>query len=559
MCFNAAAVRRRSSVLVIAPVLLLGASAVAVAGLWRPTAAGAALPAPRFVEEASSAGVVHAYDGDFTFFVGGGVATFDCDDDGLPDLYFAGGSRPAALFRNASAVGGALRFERLASAQTDLDAATGAYPLDVDADGHTDLVVLRIGENVLLRGLGGCRFERANEAWGYDGGDAWTTAFSATWEDPEALPTLAFGNYLTLESVEARTYQCDDNALVRPASDGRGYATPEALTPGWCPLSMLFSDWDRSGRRDLRASNDRHYNRDGIEQLWRIDPGDPARPWTAEDGWQPMRLFGMGIASRDLTGDGYPEVFLTNQADNKLQTLAEGPGQPRFRDIAIERRATVHHPYAGGDPLPSTAWHAQFDDVNNDGLVDLFVAKGNVEAQSEFAIKDPSNLLIGQADGTFAEGAIDAGIVDYLRARGAALADLNLDGLLDLVVVNRRENVSLWRNTGLPEDAGGGTAEAHWLAMWPVQPGANRDAIGAWVEVRAGSRTWLVERTVGGGHVSGQLGPIHVGLGSSSEAEVRVTWPDGEVGSWEPVGADGWVVVDREAGTRRWAPGEAAP
>jgi hypothetical protein len=266
-----------------------------------------------------------------------------------------------------------------------------------------------------------------------------------------------------------------------------------------------------------------------------------------------MRLFGMGIASRDLTGDGFPEVYLTNQADNKLQTLENGPAQPRYRDIAIERRVTVHHPYAGDDPLPSTAWHAQFDDVNNDGYVDLFVAKGNVEAQSEFAMKDPSNLLIGQADGTFAEGAVDAGIVDYLRARGAALADLNLDGRLDLVVVNRRENVSLWRNTG-PPDVGAGLA--HWLAVWPVQSGANRDAIGAWVEVRAGGRTWLVERTVGGGHLSGQLGPIHVGLGTADEAEVRVTWPDGEVGPWEAVEADGWVVVDREAGVRRWAPGE---
>jgi hypothetical protein len=553
-------VNRRSPILVTVPVTLLAASAIGVIAFRGagPAAPPVALAAPRFVEEAGTAGLVHAYDGEFTFFVGGGVATFDCDDDGLQDLYLAGGSRRAALFRNTSAVGGELRFERLASPPADLEAVTGAYPLDVDGDGHTDLAVLRIGENVLLRGLGECRFERANEAWGYVGGDAWTTAFSAAWEHPDLLPTLAFGNYLTLESVEARTYQCDDNELVRPAVDGRSYARPVALTPGWCPLSMLFSDWSRSGRRDLRASNDRHYNRDGIEQLWRMEPHRRPRAWTDEDGWQPMRLFGMGIASRDLTGDGHPEVYLTNQADNKLQTLVEGPEEPRFRDIAIERHATVHHPYAGGDPFPSTAWHAQFDDVNNDGYVDLFVSKGNVEAQSEFATKDPSNLLIGQADGTFAEGAIDAGIVAYLRARGAALIDLNLDGLLDLVVVNRRENVSLWRNLGVSD--AGGSAAAHWLAVWPLQRGANRDAIGAWVEVRAANRNWLVERTVGGGHVSGQLGPIHIGLGSAAEAEVRVVWPDGEVGPWQRVEADGWVVVEREAAeARRWDPGEPAP
>ena len=68
-----------------------------------------------------------------------------------------------------------LRFEAETSG-LELDKVTGAYPLDVDSDGITDLVLLRVGENVVMRGLGGCRFERANEAWGFDGGDAWSTA-----------------------------------------------------------------------------------------------------------------------------------------------------------------------------------------------------------------------------------------------------------------------------------------------------------------------------------------------------------------------------------------------
>ena len=146
----------------------------------------------------------------------------------------------------------------------------------------------------------------------------------------------------------------------------------------------------------------------------------------------------MGIASQDLTGDGYPEVFLTSQGDNKLQTLDDGPAQPTYRDIALERGVTAQRPFVGGDVLPSTAWHPEFEDVNNDGFVDLFVSKGNVDAQSGNATRDPSNLLIGQADGTFVEGAEAAGIVGFDRARGAALVDLNLDGMLDLVVVNRR-------------------------------------------------------------------------------------------------------------------------
>ena len=151
----------------------------------------------------------------------------------------------------------------------------GAYPLDVDSDGAADLAVLRNGEDVLLRGLGDCRFERANERWGVDGGDALTTAFSAKWEGSAALPTLAFGNYVDFEDSED-AWVCSVNQLVRPTGQGTGYAAPIALSPSWCPLSMLFSDWDRTARVDLRISNDRAYYppEEGQEQLWQVAPGE---------------------------------------------------------------------------------------------------------------------------------------------------------------------------------------------------------------------------------------------------------------------------------------------
>ena len=148
-------------------------------------------------------------------------------------------------------------------------------------------------------------------------------------------------------------------------------------------------------------TNDQHYSQDGQEQLWRVALGGEPALYTADDGWRRMRIWGMGIASHDLTGDGLPEVFLTSQGDNKLQSLVEGPGRPTYADIAVEAGATAHRPYAGDTSLPSTAWHAEFQDVNNDMLMDLFVAKGNVEALADYAAKDPSNLLLGQADGTF--------------------------------------------------------------------------------------------------------------------------------------------------------------
>ena len=157
------------------------------------------------------------------------VAAFDCDDDERTDLYLAGGEGDAALYRNRSELGGSLRFEQAADPSTDLASVTGAYPVDIDGDGHIDLAVLRLGEDVILRGLGDCRFERANEALAFDGGSGWTVGFSATWEtQAAALPTLAFGDYLALDDQGEPTSACADDRLVRPAASGMTYAEPVA-------------------------------------------------------------------------------------------------------------------------------------------------------------------------------------------------------------------------------------------------------------------------------------------------------------------------------------------
>jgi hypothetical protein len=518
--------------------------------------AAVALGPPRFIEETSSAGIDHVYDGGFEFAVGGGVAAFDCDQDGRPDLYLAGGSGSAGLYQNASAVGGTLRFSRVRDPQTDLTEVTGAYPIDIEGDGVTDLAVLRTVGNVLLRGIGGCRFERANERWGFDGGSSATMAFSATWEAGATLPTLAFGNYVDPASKDPH-HLCYDNELVRPSASGASFGRPVPLTPSWCALSMLFSDWNRSGRMDLRVSNDEHYYlpTDGEEQLWRMAPGKAPAPYTADDGWVRVQVQGMGIASYDLTGDGYPEVFLTSQADNRLQTLTAGPSRPTYRDIGQRRGANAAQPFTGGDARPSTAWHDEFADVNNDGLVDLFIAKGNVTEQTEYAQKDPSNLLLGQQDGTFREAADAAGIVTFDRARGAALADFNLDGMLDLVEVSYGAPVRIWRNVG-SGDASKPRPMGNWLALRVAQAGPNTNAIGGWVEVRVGERILRRELTVGGGHAGGQLGWVHFGVGTAAGADVRVLWPDGEAAPWFHVTANEFAVVERgAAGARRWSPG----
>jgi hypothetical protein len=179
-----------------------------------------------------------------------------------------------------------------------------------------------------------------------------------------------------------------------------------------------------------------------------MPPGQPPSLYGAEQGWKPLQIWGMGIASHDLDGDGKPEVFLTSMADNKLQKL-DGDGRtPAYGDVAYKRGATAHRPYAGGDIHPSTAWHAQFADVNHDGLADLFIVKGNVSTMPDFALLDPNNLLLQQPDGRFIEAGQQAGVASYRRGRGGLLVDLNGDGMLDMLVVNRWDKAQLWRNLG---------------------------------------------------------------------------------------------------------------
>jgi hypothetical protein len=481
---------------------------------------------PRFAEETATSGIAHSFTGEWEYMVGGGVAIFDCNGDALPDMYVAGGMSNAALYINRSAKGGALAFEKTAGI-ADMPAVSGAYPINIDGDGIADLIVLRVGENVALRGLGNCQFERANEAWGFDGGNAWSTAFSAMWEGANTLPTLAIGNYIDRKEEAFPWGNCTDNWLHRPS--GATYTPPLPLTPSHCALSLLFTDWNRSGKPSLRVSNDREYYKGGQEQLWHME--EVPRLYTEAEGFPRLRIWGMGIASADITGDGYPDYYLTSMADQKFQTLADpaaAPPKPTFSDQAFARGITAHRPYTGGDLRPSTGWHAQFADVNNDGLDDLFVAKGNVWAMPDFAADDPNNLLLQAADGKFVEAGETSGALSMLAGRGAGLADLNADGWLDLVVVNRNGPTQIWRNQGTATAAG-------YVMITLSQPAPNTDAIGAWIEVQTNDRVQRREVTLGGGHVSGILAPHHFGIGAAKTTKVRVIWPDGTIGEWQDV------------------------
>ena len=524
------------------------------------TADDLAMDIPAMQEVAASAGIDHRYLGPWEFFVGGGAASFDCNGDRFPDLRLAGGTSETQLYVNRSEAGGALEFEKRAIDvnPSDLENVTGLYPIDIDNDGFRDVVVLKVGRNLVLKGGPDCSFTNASREFAFDGGRAWSTAFAATFEDGEMFPTLAIGNYVDRSAPGSPWGTCHDNQLMRPQdSEKPDYGAPEALSPGYCALSMLFTDWDHSGHPDLRVSNDRQYYRDGgEEQMWRIDAGKAPRLYRRSDGWRRMTIWGMGIAEGDINADGFPEYALTSMGDTKLQTLDldADEGRPVYRDIAFERGATAHRPYTGDDLKPSTGWHSEFADFNNDGRLDLFIAKGNVERMPEFAAYDPDNLLLGQFDGSFVEVGHRAGIDLDRRGRGAVVTDFNMDGMLDLLVVNRGGPASLFRNLG--GHAGEGARPmGNWLEIELQQSGANRNAVGATILVKSGNETRVRKVQVGGGHASGHSGFIHVGTGVAERANIRIQWPDGE---WSPsyrVFANNFVVIRKgDDAAQYWYP-----
>ena len=371
-------------------------------------------------EEAEAAGIHSVYDGPWEFFVGGGGAAFDCDGSGFPSVFLAGGKNPARALRQpveswraAPIRGEAARHRRRSQAAR----RTSSAPIRSTSTATATWISssCRVGGNLLLKGGPNCTFTLANHEWNFDGDPGWTTSFAAEWEPGQKFPTLAIGHYVDRSAPGSPWGTCEENSLYRPQpGDKPDYSVRTPLAPGFCALSMLFTDWNKSGVPSLRVSNDRQYYRGGEEQMWRVEPGKTPRLYTRADGWRHLSIYGMGIAEGDIDGSGYPEYFLTSMGDEKLQKLdpdEAGRGEaPVYRDIAGEVGATAHIPYTGGDKRPSTAWHAEFADFNNAGLLDIFVSKGNLEQMPDFAAYDPSNLLLGQWNGKFAEAGDEAGI-----------------------------------------------------------------------------------------------------------------------------------------------------
>ena len=278
-------------------------------------------------------------------------------------------------------------------------------------------------------------------AWSFDGGSAWTTAFSATWEGSAGLPD-ARRRQLPRARRDGRADVRLRRQRARPARARRAPAThrPIPLAPGYCTLSMLFSDWDRSGRRDLRVTQ-----RPRTTTTTARSSSGGSRPASRRASTRPRTAGSaadLGHGHRQLRPDRRRlsrTYFLTSQGDNKLQTLTAGPGQPTYRDIALKRGVTAAQPFTGGDVPALDRLAPGVRGRQQRRLRRPVRLQGQRQRRCPTSRRrTPATCCSASPTARSSKAPTRPASSNFDRGRGAALADFNLDGLLDLVEVNLR-------------------------------------------------------------------------------------------------------------------------
>jgi hypothetical protein len=484
--------------------------------------------------------------------MGSGVACLDYDRDGLTDVFFLNGARTVRtadgisvdksdpphwnrLYRNL----GRGKFvdvtetAGLRGSTFAMGVATG----DIDNDGWPDLYVTGWERNTLYRNDRGRTFVDITDTAGVSTG-GWGAGAAFLDYDRDGLLDLFVARYLD--------WSFDKNPWCGPREpDRRGYCHPNSFPDvhhvlyrnlGECRfedvsrksgiaghpgkgLGVAVADVDQDGWMDILVAND-----SVAQQVFRNKTDGTFREIGLEAGVaynaDGKPFAGMGIDAADYNNDGSPEIFV-NALSLEGYSLFRSVGAGMFDPIAEEsglRRAS--NPFGG--------WGARFADFDNDGWKDLFVAQGHVMDTIRYdnpklSYRQPM-LLLRNRTGKFADVTTAAGpALSVPRAsRGAAVADFDNDGRLDIAVNNNDEPSLLLRNESV---------SSPWLAIELVGTRSPRDALGAVVKLtdNKGRKQWQV-LTTAASYLSASQKRVHFGLGDAvSVAEVEIRWPSGAI------------------------------
>ncbi len=484
--------------------------------------------------------------------MGGGVAMFDFDNDGKPDIYLTnsvtvedalkGKPRPhAALYRNL----GDGKFEEVAekAGVADPGWAMGVAVGDYDNDGFDDLYVTCFGPNKLYRNLGNGKFEdvtakagvgdprfSTGAAWGDYDRDGKLDLFVSNYVDfkLDDLPHFGKGTLCQYRNVPV---QCGPRGLPGAGdmlyhNNGDGTFTDVSKKAkvddpnGYYGLGVMWTDFDDDGWPDLFVANDAtpnyayRNNHDGTFTEMGLALGVAVDENGIEQG-------SMGLSIADYDRDGRLDIIVTNFAD-QYNTIYHKNADGTFTDISrATKTADVSMPYVG--------WGTKFFDYDNDGWLDLLVVNGHVYPQIEGAYpggmyRQRMLFYRNLKNGTFAEVAaeVSAALMERRASRGAAFGDYDDDGDVDVIVNNLDGPPVLLRNDG-------GSKAGNWISLKLTGTKSNRNAIGARVTVSTGGLKQIEELHGCESYLSHSDWRLHFGLGKATMAdEITIQWPSGK-------------------------------
>jgi hypothetical protein len=497
----------------------------------------------------------------------GGVALLDFDRDGRLDIYLVNSSSvedalarraipPAALYRNR----GDGTFEEVAAKAGVAHPgwAMGVAVADYDNDGFDDLYVTCFGPNKLYHNRGNGTFEdvtaragvgdprfSTGAAWGDYDRDGRLDLFVANYVDfkLDDLPQFGVGTLCQYRGVPV---QCGPRGLPGAGdtlyhNNGDGTFTDVSRQahvddkPGYYGLGVVWTDLDDDGWPDLFVANDAtpNYayinNRDGTFK----ERGLVLGLAVDEDG---RELANMGIAVGDYDRDGLLDIFVTHFS-GEYNTLYHHGKDGTFTDVSRRSKtADAMGPYVG--------WGTAFFDYDNDCWLDLFVANGHVYPQIEGAYPggyygQRKLLYRSLRDGTFEEIAAAAGkaLLDRRASRGTAFGDIDGDGDVDIVVNDLDGPPMLLRNDG-------GNNAGHWIRLELAGTQSNRGGVGAKVWLTAGGLVQVDEVRSGDSYLSHSDSRLHFGLGPRTKADqIKIRWPSGKEQVLRDVTGDRVVTV----------------
>ncbi|MEZ5416936.1 MAG: CRTAC1 family protein [Vicinamibacterales bacterium] len=531
------------------------------------SAATTAASAPWFQEVAASSGVTfqHRSGHEGQVFrlpeiMGGGAALFDMDGDGDLDLLLVQSGRLGRaddgarhrLYRND----GRGRFDDV-TAGSGVDVGgygMGAATGDVDGDGDVDVYLTNLGTSVLLLNDGHGRFTDGTARAGV-AGSGWSTSAAFADLDVDGDLDLFVTRYVAWEpgrekqcfSLTGVVDYCSPKNYDAPSSDllflnrGDGTFVDASTSSGVAGargngLGVVVDDVDGDGRPDVFVANDATPN-----HLWMNQGGGRFREEALTRGvaidQDGAPKAGMGVHAADVDGDGDNDLLVMN-LDTESDSYYRNDGA-----FFVDATTMVGLRVAS---RRFTRFGMAMHDFDNDGRLDLYEANGRVGLQGETFAADPyaePNLLFrGTAGGTFEEVAPRGGVEAPLVAtsRAAAFGDLDGDGGLDIVVVNRDAAPYVLRNVA--------PGRGHW-ASFAVRTAQGGDALGAVLRISAGGRTVRRDVRAAYSYLAASDPRVHVGLGAATAVDqVEVSWPGGGVERFGPFAVDRVIAITRGAG-----------